>query len=131
MARPQKKHDRVALIACTSLALGIVVVMWIWSVRSVVGMGVQGTKQMFSDVSGVAGEARRQTTPSPETVAAVKAGIMNIVTKKQGETTTASPDPSSASGSSAEASTTDSSTIDAVAQLMKNDVETYGQEPKN
>ena len=123
MARSQKKHDRVAFIACTSLALGIIVVMWVWSVRSVVGAGVQGTKQIYSDVSDVAGEARRQTTPDPATVAAIKAGIMKVVTKKQ--------DPSSASGSSADASTTDSSTIDAVAQLMKNDVETYGQEPKN
>lgn len=123
MPRPQKKHDRIAFIACTSLAIGIIVVMWALSVRSVVGQGLQGTKQMFSDVSGVAGEARRQTTPSPETVAAVRAGLKSIVTKKA--------DPSSASGSSAEASTTDSSTIDAVAQLMKNDVETYGQEPKN
>lgn len=132
MARPQKKHDRVAFYACTSLALGIIVVMWIFSVRSIVGQGVQGTKQAFSDVSDTAGSVRRQTAPDPETVAAVKAGLKSIVTKQTADATV--PDPSNASGSSAEASTgstAEVSTIDAVAQLMKNDVETYGQEPKN
>lgn len=130
MARSQHKHDKIGFYACTALALGIIVVMWIFSVRSIVGQGVQGTKQVFSEVADVAGDARRQTTPSPEAVAAVKEGLKSIVAKQAAETSmvpsTASPDPSSASGSSA-----DASTVDAIAQLMKNDVETYGQEPKN
>jgi len=129
MPRSQKKHDKVAFYACTAFALGIIVVMWIWSVKSIVGQGVAGTKQVFSEVADTAGSVRRQSTPDPESVAAVKEGLKSIVTKQP-----TSPDPSSASGSSAEASTgttTDSSTVDAIAQLMKNDVETYGQEPKN
>ncbi len=119
MARSQHKHDKIGFYACTSLALGIIVVMWVFSVRSIVGDGVQGTRQVFSEVSSVAGEARRQTTPNPEAVAAVKEGLKSVVTKR-----VVVDEP-------ADEQTTEVKTIDAVAQLMKNDVETYGKEPKN
>lgn len=119
MARSQHKHDKIGFYACTALALGVIVVMWIFSVRSIVGQGVQGTKQVFSEVADVAGDARRQTTPSPEAVAAVKEGLKSIVTKQ------------AVVDESADEQATEAATIDAVAQLMKNDVETYGQEPKN
>ncbi len=124
MARPQKKHDRIAFYACTSLAIGIIVLMWVWSVRSIVGQGVQGTRQVVSDVSDTAGSVRRQTAPDPEAIAAVKAGLKDIVTKQPDEAS----DPSTPSTTP---TTSQPSTLDAVAQLMKNDVETYGQEPKN
>ncbi|MEI6511289.1 MAG: hypothetical protein WCO25_04585 [Candidatus Uhrbacteria bacterium] len=119
MSRPQKKHDRIAFIACTSLALGIIVLMWIWSVRAVVGQGVQGSRQVFSDVSATAGAVRKQSAPDPETIASIKEGLKSIVTKKTDDTATPATAPTS------------DPTVDAVAQLMKNDVETYGQEPKN
>lgn len=120
MARPQKKHDRIAFLAFTSLALGIVVVMWVWNVRSVVGDGVRGTREVFTDVTDVASQVRRQTEPSQETVDAIKESLKGIVAGE--ETAPVAEDPGAL---------VDPADVDAVAQLMKNDVETYGQEPKN
>ena len=120
MARSQKKHDRIAYIACTSLALGIIVFMWVWSVRSIVGDGVQGSRELFSDVSDVASQARRQTQPSQETIDAIKEGMKGIVTADAEEAPADDPDEAASDP-----------TLDAVAQLMKPDVETYGEEPKN
>ena len=114
MARSQTKNERIAFIACTSLAIGIIAVIWVASVRAVVGEGVRGTKAIVSDVSATAGAIRRQSAPDPETVAEIKGALTEIVTKRTEKTATA-----------------DASTVDAVAQLMKHDVETYGQEPKN
>ena len=118
MARSQQKRDRIAFYACTSLALGIIVVMWVWSIRSVVGDGVRGTRQVLSEVSSVAGQTRRQVSPDPATIDAIKAKLDGIAEKGKEE-------------QAAPVAAADASTIDAVAQLMKNDVETYGQEPKN
>lgn len=124
MARSQRKHDRVAFVACTSLAIGIIVVIWVMSMRAIVGQGVQGTKNMVSEVSATAGEIRRQTAPDPETVADIKGALMEIVTKPSEE---AAEEPAP---SGAPEAPVDDETVDAVAKLMKNDVETYGEEPK-
>jgi hypothetical protein len=128
MARSQKKHDRIAFIACTSLAIAIAVVMWVLSVRSVVGQGVAGTREVISNVSSTAGAVKQQSAPDPETIAAIKAGLKEIVTKQdEGPGGPVGQGGDATEGSAA----SDDETIDAVAQLMKHDVETYGEEPKN
>lgn len=81
MARPRAKHDRVAFVACTAVALAIVVVMWVLGVRSVVADGLAGTKAVLSDVASTASDVKQQTAPDKETIDAIKAGIKTVLTQ--------------------------------------------------
>lgn len=74
-----KHHDKIAFITCTSLALAIVVGMWIWSVQSVVRSGVAGTKELLSDVGETASSAREEIQPDSESVQAVKDGLKELM----------------------------------------------------
>lgn len=103
MARPQSKSDRVAFIACTSVALAVIVGMWVWNMRTLVEQGVSGARQVITDVSETAGDVKAQSAPDPETAAIIKAGIhaaLNAAADKQA------------------AETAEQATVDAVAQAM-------------
>ncbi len=80
-----KHRDRVAFITCTSLALLIVVGMWIWSMMSVVSSGVVGTKALLSDLGETASSARQQVAPEEESVQAVKNGLKELIGPKIAE----------------------------------------------
>lgn len=80
MPRPRTKHEHAAFVACTAVALAIVVGMWVLSVRSIVAGGVAGTKEVYSSVVSTASEVKQQTAPDQETIDAVKAGFKTIFT---------------------------------------------------
>lgn len=86
MARSQSKADRVAFFACTSVAIVVIVGVWVWNVRTVVEQGVSGAKQVIADVSQTASDVKTQSAPDPETAAVIKAGIhaaLNAAADKQ------------------------------------------------
>ena len=115
MSSPRSKHDRNAFIACTAVAIAIIVGGWVWTVRITVIQGVEGAREMLSTVAETAGDVREQAEPDPEVVSAVKAGFQGMMNEQAAE--------------KAEADEREEA-VGAVAELMKNDIETYGQEPE-
>ncbi|NBS41886.1 hypothetical protein EBS80_04500, partial [bacterium] len=79
MPRSQSKSDRVAFIACTSVAIAVIAGMWIWNVRALVEQGVSGAKQVFTDVSQTATDVKIQSSPDPAATEAIKAGIHAVL----------------------------------------------------
>lgn len=113
--RTPSKHDRRAFIACTAIAIAIIVAVWVWTVQITVVQGVEGARQMLSTVVETAGDVREEAEPNAEVISAVKAGFQGMIDEKASE--------------QAEAEERQE-TVNAVAELMKNDIETYGQEPE-
>ncbi len=104
MARTPSKSDRVAFIACTSVALAVIAVAWALSVRANVERGVSGARQVISEVSTTASDVKQKSATDPETTAAIKAGIHAAFT--------------SAVERQAEEEAKEQATVDAVAQAM-------------
>ena len=105
MPRSQSKSDRVAFIACTSVAIAVIAGMWIWNVRALVEQGVSGAKQVFTDVSQTATDVKIQSSPDPAATEAIKAGIHAVLKN-------------AAPAAPAEEAADAQATVDAVAQLM-------------
>jgi hypothetical protein len=78
MPRLKSKHDRLAFIACSSTAIALVVAAWVLSVRTVVQSGVAGAKETLTGVAETARDVKEQSSPDPETVAAIKSGLKTI-----------------------------------------------------
>lgn len=114
MSSSRSKSDRHAFIVCTAVAVAMIVAVWVWTVQRTVAEGVAGVRATFSTVSQTADDVREQSRPDAEVISGVKAGFQELIDKKAAE---------EAEEQEREA------TVGAVAELMKNDIDTYGQEP--
>jgi hypothetical protein len=79
------KRDRHAFIACSALAIAIILAVWIWTVRITVSQGVAGAREVFSDVAATAGDVREEARPDEEAVTAVKAGFEGMIEARKAE----------------------------------------------
>lgn len=102
-------RDRRAFIACTALAIAIIVAVWVWTVQLTVANGMAGAREALSTVADTASEVREETRPDPEAVSAIRAGFQGMIDARDAEKEEAS------------------AAVDAVAQIIAEDLNGTGE----